>query len=167
MTQNLSRCSTLTPAAMAPDQIELERICERLLPRAIEIATAAHAGQLDKGGHPYIGHPTRVMNKMGSFAAKVVAILHDVIEDGGVTSAMLLAEGFPPVIVEAIESVTRQVGEPYNAYIARAAKNPIGRLAKLGDLEDNEDLSRIASPSEVDVKRSEKYRRSKIKINKM
>ena len=31
------------------------------LKRAIEIATLAHQGQVDKGGNDYIGHPLRVM----------------------------------------------------------------------------------------------------------
>lgn len=33
------------------------------LKRAIEIATQAHAGQVDKAGADYIGHPLRVMMK--------------------------------------------------------------------------------------------------------
>ena len=32
--------------------------------RALEIATQAHAGQTDKAGQPYIGHPIHVAEAM-------------------------------------------------------------------------------------------------------
>lgn len=51
------------------------------LNRAIEIATLAHAGQVDKGGAPYIMHPIRVMLAMDTEEARIVAVLHDVLED--------------------------------------------------------------------------------------
>jgi uncharacterized membrane protein YebE (DUF533 family) len=47
--------------------------------------------------------------------------------------------------------------EPYEHFIRRAAQNPIARLVKLADLEDNMDLSRIAQPTEKDHRRVEKY----------
>ena len=34
-----------------------------MLKKAISLAEKAHQGQGDKGGHPYIGHPKRVMKK--------------------------------------------------------------------------------------------------------
>jgi (p)ppGpp synthase/HD superfamily hydrolase len=37
-----------------------------LLARAIEIAASAHAGQVDKGGAPYVLHPLRMMLHMRS-----------------------------------------------------------------------------------------------------
>ena len=45
-------------------------------------------------------------------------------------------------------------------FVERAAQNPIGRVVKLADLEENSDLSRIASPSWEDLERIEKYRRA-------
>jgi len=36
------------------------------LERAIAIAATAHAGQVDKGGAPYILHPLKVMLRMSS-----------------------------------------------------------------------------------------------------
>jgi len=35
-----------------------------MLGRAIEIAVSAHAGEVDKGGRPYILHPMWVMNQV-------------------------------------------------------------------------------------------------------
>ena len=51
------------------------------LERAIEIAVTAHKGAYDKAGEPYILHPLRVMMRVDSQTEKIVAILHDVIED--------------------------------------------------------------------------------------
>ena len=45
------------------------------LHRAIELAVAAHAGQDDPPGEPYILHPMRVMKNMVSKDEKIVAAL--------------------------------------------------------------------------------------------
>jgi hypothetical protein len=56
--------------------------------------------------------------------------------------------------------VTKREGEDYEAFVRRAAANPIGRRVKLADLHDNCDLTRIAEPAERDLQRIEKYRRA-------
>jgi hypothetical protein len=56
--------------------------------------------------------------------------------------------------------VTKRDGEDYEAFVRRAAINPIGRRVKLADLHDNSDLARIAMPSERDFRRIEKYCRA-------
>ena len=60
--------------------------------RARDIATRAHRGQTDKTGADYIDHPRRVAERTRHYAAadqqeaaQVVAWLHDVVEDTGVT----------------------------------------------------------------------------------
>ncbi len=58
--------------------------------KALTIAAEAHAGQRDKDGQPYILHPLRVMGSVEGDAAKMVAILHDVIEDTAVTREDLI-----------------------------------------------------------------------------
>jgi (p)ppGpp synthase/HD superfamily hydrolase len=103
-----------------------------LLERAIAIAEQQHAGQVDKAGRPYIEHPKRVMNAMSNDAERIVAILHDVIEDTNLTLEQLAAEGFPDYVLEALDSVTRRDGETYEAFVARAAKNAIGRHVVCG-----------------------------------
>jgi (p)ppGpp synthase/HD superfamily hydrolase len=130
------------------------------LERAIAIAATAHAGQVDKGGAPYILHPLKVMLRMSTLEQRIVAVLHDVVEDCGVSLDELRKEGFSEDVLTAIESVTKVPGESYEDFIDRAAHNPIGRVVKLADLEENSDLSRIASPSWEDLERIEKYRRA-------
>ena len=130
------------------------------LEQAIAIAAKAHKGQVDKAGAPYVLHPLRIMLRVSTTEERIVAVLHDVVEDCGVSLKDLRVEGFPEVVIEAINSVTRRPEESYEDFVRRAASNPIGRRVKLADLEDNSDLSRIANPSARDHKRIAKYRRA-------
>lgn len=129
------------------------------LERAIQIAVEAHAGQRDKAGEPYVLHPLRMMFAVKSEAERIVAVLHDVVEDCDSWSFdRLKAEGFAPSILDALDSVTKRAGEDYTAFVQRAGLNPIGRSVKFADLQDNMDLSRIADPSDHDHRRIERYR---------
>jgi hypothetical protein len=128
------------------------------LERALAIAVQAHAGQLDKAGAPYILHPLRVMLQMDTNEERIVAVLHDVVEDSEWSLERLRAEGFSEHVLLAIDSVTSRVGEPYDAFVLRAGRNAIGRRVKLANLHDNCDLRRIATPTERDHARIEKYR---------
>ncbi|MBN3862920.1 HD domain-containing protein [Pseudomonas frederiksbergensis] len=130
------------------------------LERAIAIAAAAHEGQVDKGGAPYILHPLKVMLRVNTLEERIVAVLHDVVEDCGISVDDLRKEGFSEAVLTAIASLTKVPGESYEAFVERAAQNPIGRVVKLADLEENSDLSRIAQPSWEDLERVEKYRRA-------
>lgn len=131
------------------------------LERAIAIAAAAHAGQTDKAGAPYILHPLRVMLRVTTEAEHITAVLHDVIEDcEGWSFARLLEEGFSTDIIEALQSVTKREGEAYEDFVKRACENPIGRRVKLSDLHDNCDLSRIGNPTARDHERIARYRRA-------
>jgi (p)ppGpp synthase/HD superfamily hydrolase len=131
------------------------------LERAIEIAARGHAGQVDKAGAPYVLHPLRMMLSLKSNEERIVAVLHDVVEDAhGWSLDRLREEGFSEEIVAAIDSVTKRKGEDYDAFVRRAAANPIGRRVKMADLRDNCDLSRIAEPGPRDHERIAKYRRA-------
>ena len=128
------------------------------LERAIEIATEAHRGQLDKAGSEYIGHPLRVMAAGNGTEEKIVGVLHDVIEDSVWTFDMLVAEGFSDEIVEALRCLTkRSENEPYDKFIARVKNNPLAVAVKLNDLSDNMDIRRLPYISDKDVKRLKKY----------
>ena len=135
------------------------------LERAIAIAAKAHTGQVDKAGAPYILHPMRVMLRVTSIEEQMTAVLHDVVEDTTITLDMLLAEGFSREVVRAVDALTKRSGETYEAFVARAAMDPIGRSVKLADLAENSDLTRIQSPTTKDIERVEKYRRAITQIN--
>ncbi|QNM96441.1 HD domain-containing protein [Chitinimonas koreensis] len=130
------------------------------LEHAIALAARAHAGQVDKAGAPYILHPLRLMLTLGHNDERIVAVLHDVVEDCGWTAEALRAEGFSAAVVAAVEAVTRRDGESYEDFVLRAAADPLARRVKLADLRDNCDLGRIAAPTERDLERVAKYRRA-------
>lgn len=129
-----------------------------MLNKAIEIATKAHEGQVDKAGKPYIGHPLRVMNMGVTDDEKIVGVLHDVVEDSDWTFEQLVTEGFSVEVVEALRCVTKSSeSESYDKFIERIKANPLAVKVKLNDLTDNMDIRRLAYISEKDVKRLRKY----------
>jgi (p)ppGpp synthase/HD superfamily hydrolase len=113
------------------------------LERAIEIAARAHAGIGDKAGEPYILHPLRVMLGLTDGESRIVAVLHDVLEDTKVTREHIMAAGFSHQVLDALDAVTRRPGEPYEALIRRAAAHPIASQVKIADLMDNLDPERL------------------------
>lgn len=134
-----------------------------VIARAIEIAMDAHKGVTDKAGNPYVLHPLKMMSAVNSEEEKIVAVLHDVVEDAkdkGWNFERLEEEGFSPEVLEALRSVTVNDGEDYDDFIDRAAKNPIGRQVKIADLKDNMDVTRIGELTERDRDRLNKYKRA-------
>ena len=126
------------------------------------IADKAHEGQTDRNGWPYISHPRRValgarklVSEMAAAThpdssleelkaeAQIVALLHDTVEDTGVSLAYL-ARYFSARIVDAIDALTRRPGESYEAYLGRVRVNDLARLVKLADVADNTDPRRLA-----------------------
>lgn len=132
-----------------------------MLEKAIILATEAHQGQKDKGGECYILHSLRVMLCCQTEKQKIVAVLHDVLEDTKITEKDLIKEGFCKEIVEAVVCLTKKENEYYFDYITRVKQNNIARVVKLADLEDNMNLNRIKNVTEKDRQRVEKYKKAK------
>lgn len=128
-----------------------------LLARAVAIAAVAHQAQVDKSGAAYILHPLRMMMKARTEDERIVAMLHDVVEDTEWTFEALRGEGFPDYIIEALDGVTNREGESYEEFVERAAKNPISAAVKLLDLEDNMTITRLSHVTEKDLARLAKY----------
>jgi len=127
-----------------------------LLERAIEIAVDAHRGQKDKLGEPYILHPLRVMAQMNTDDARVVAVLHDVVEDCPRWMPLnIMNAGFGVGIIETLECLTRNKGEAYEDYIERCASNGVAKAVKLADLFDNLSTDRLCRLPYVTRKRLE------------
>jgi (p)ppGpp synthase/HD superfamily hydrolase len=110
---------------------------------AINLAITAHHGQVDKAGVPYIAHPLRVMNQMDSDTERIVAVLHDAVEDSSLTLGDLGRLGYSAEIIEAIDCLTRREGETYRQYIERLKQNPVAHKVKIADLQDNMAEGRI------------------------
>ncbi len=131
---------------------------ESLLSKAIEIALAAHSGQTDRAGMPYIGHVMRVMQAGKTDDEKIVGVLHDVVEDTNWTFEQLAIEGFPTHIIDALRCITKLSDiEPYDQYIERVKPNSLARSVKINDLSDNMDVRRMRELTDMDIIRLKKY----------
>ena len=131
-----------------------------MLNEAEVLATAAHAGQFDKAGKPYIFHPCTVAAMVKTEEEKTVAWLHDVVEDTPVTLDELRGHGFPEPVVAAVDVLTKRSGMEYGEYIRRVKQNPLALTVKIADMTHNMDLSRIPYPTAKDYARCEKYSRA-------
>ena len=131
-----------------------------LLDTAILVAYTAHHGQTDNSGIPYIEHPKKVASFLDSEEDKIIAMLHDVIED-----TFLTEEDLRPVfgdkIVDIVVLLTKVKGEDYFDYINRIKGNEIATRVKLADIKHNSDISRITNPTKKDYDRLEKYNKAK------
>ena len=89
---------------------------------------------------------------------KIVALLHDVVEDSEVSIEELANEGFPKKIIKAVGLLTKTDKKSYEEYIQEIKRNELARVVKLADLKDNMNISRLKSNSENDKLRIKKYR---------
>lgn len=129
---------------------------------ALKIALEVHKGQVDKGGAPYILHPIRVMLQMETDAERVVALLHDSVEDSDWFDLAQVNELFGPDIAAAVEAITKRSGETYEGYLLRVKGNPIATKVKLADIRDNSDTGRLGREVTIeDNSRLEKYARAR------
>jgi (p)ppGpp synthase/HD superfamily hydrolase len=112
-----------------------------LLQLAESLARVAHDGQQRKGnGEPYFNHCQRVAYAVAQYGtrAKIIAYLHDLIEDTDVDSWTLLRM-FPPSIVQVVQHLTRLESETYRQYLTRIvqSESKLALVVKLADVEDN------------------------------
>jgi guanosine-3',5'-bis(diphosphate) 3'-pyrophosphohydrolase len=81
-----------------------------LIVRAAETATVAHAGQLRRSGEAYVTHPIAVAGivaDLGLDAQTVAAaLLHDAVEDTGVTTEVIERD-FGPAVALIVDGVTK------------------------------------------------------------
>ncbi len=88
---------------LSPADIDLVR-------RAYRFADEAHLGQLRKSGEPYITHPIAVASQCTEWKldaqALMAALLHDAMEDCGVSKAELI-ERFGSPVAELVDGLTK------------------------------------------------------------
>lgn len=130
------------------------------LERALQIAVQAHAGQKDRNGAAYIFHPLRVMERCTRPETKMLALLHDVVEDTSVTFGDLAAEGFPQGLLATLRLLTHEEGVSYDDYITRIMTDPLAVEVKLADLQDNTDIRRLQEVDEKVAERMKKYQKA-------
>ena len=131
-----------------------------LIEQSLQIALEAYRGQTDKAGETYILHPLRLMAQMDTKEEMAVALLHDVIEDSKYTAEMLVDEGIPEEVVEAVEYLTKQEGENYEQFTNRVVNNKLAAKIKKADIEDNMNILRLETVREKDLQRVAKYHKA-------
>jgi (p)ppGpp synthase/HD superfamily hydrolase len=125
---------------------------------ALEIARTVHEGQDDPDGRPHIEHVLRVAEGLEG-EARLVAILHDVIEDDEEerwTRDALVEAGLSDRVAGAVDTVSRRAGEPYEAFIERivGSGDDLAITVKRADVRDNLRRSEAAG----DQQRVRRYR---------
>ena len=111
---------------------------ESRLDLAIALAKKIHKGQVDKQGVEYFKHPETVASFVEGEDAKIVAYLHDTVEDGdGKITIAQIREMFGDKIADAVALLTRPKDIPYFDYVRRIKTNKLATQVKLADLKHN------------------------------
>ncbi len=118
-----------------------------LIVQAYGVAEKAHDGQLRKSGEPYISHPLAVASILAGLSLDDItiaaALLHDAVEDTGVSVLDLEAQ-FGPVVASIVDGVTKlerirfdskqaQQAATMRKMLVAMAKDPRVLLIKLAD----------------------------------
>jgi (p)ppGpp synthase/HD superfamily hydrolase len=120
-----------------------------LLQVAWDIAYKAHRGQFRRDGStPYFTHVKDVARRCSKLSSntEMAAMLHDVLEDSGVTKQDLLDAGIPFSVVQAVIALTK-TDDNHDAYLTRVKADPIARAVKIQDMLSN--LSDDPTPNQI------------------
>ena len=128
--------------------------------KALLIATAVHEGQIRLNGDPYILHPLRVALKCKNKFSRVVAILHDVIEDSNFDEEDLKARGISEEVSHIVMILTHREKESYEDYIKRVVEDSVAIEVKMHDLEDNMDILQLPEMTDLFATRLQKYHKA-------
>ena len=127
-------------------------------------ASYALAGQTDKSGAPLLAHAERMAAALSPnlFPYKVVAILHDVLEDSSATLVIRLDSAqinlgslqlsVTREVGKALQAITRWEHEIYADYIKRVSNNELASEVKTLDLEDH-----LAHPDSIPASLQRRY----------
>ncbi len=98
----------------------------KLVKRAYYYAEQAHTGQYRRSGEPYITHPLAVANILASirmdYQSLVVAMLHDVIEDTGI-SKDAITDQFGETVADIVDGVSKLAKIGHETQAEKQAKN--------------------------------------------
>lgn len=122
--------------------------------KALEMATAAHNGQLDEAGNEYIIHPLYIADQCRSVNEKLVALLYNTINMTDLSIEEIRAN-FGSTVSDAVLAINKIDGESSEDYIKRVKTNPIARAVKVEDIkytismiDDKESIKNLESDLE-------------------
>ena len=134
---------------------------------AIERATEAHKGQVDKAGVDYIQHPLGVLKIVqeqlgGDEDDAIVAVLHDCIEDTKYGFDAIAKDFGRDIALDVLALSRLDRKETYDEHLVKVKKNPRARKVKIADTMHNGLESRLAllPPEEEADKRREEGSKS-------
>lgn len=104
--------------------------------RALKFAKKYHKGQKRRGGKDYITHCIAVADVAEGEEFKVIALLHDILEDTKCTYN-ILANEFGFFIAEIILTLTKRNNEKYKNYLERISCTMITAIIKMADIKHN------------------------------
>ncbi len=110
---------------------------KEILKIAEKIARKSHEGQKRWDGLDYTTHPEAVAKLVHNDKLKIIAWLHDVLEDTTTSQEDLYDEGIPENIMSSVRAITHKKNETYKNYIIRCSVNYCSSLVKLADLKHN------------------------------
>jgi GTP pyrophosphokinase len=143
------------------------KIDSRLLQRGYDVAEECHRGQLRKSGDPYITHPLAVATILAELGMDtttlVAALLHDTVEDTGLTLDDITV-AFGSEVAHLVDGVTKldkvkfgeaAQGETIRKMIVAMARDPRVLVIKLADRLHNMRTLRFLPPAKQERKARE------------
>ncbi|MDP9092112.1 MAG: bifunctional (p)ppGpp synthetase/guanosine-3',5'-bis(diphosphate) 3'-pyrophosphohydrolase [Actinomycetota bacterium] len=143
------------------------KVDSRLLQRGYDLAEECHRGQLRKSGDPYITHPLAVATILAELGMDtttlVAALLHDTVEDTGLTLDEITAE-FGSEVAHLVDGVTKldkvkfgaaAEAETIRKMVVAMARDPRVLVIKLADRLHNMRTLRFLPPAKQELKARE------------
>jgi guanosine-3',5'-bis(diphosphate) 3'-pyrophosphohydrolase len=143
------------------------KVDARLLQRGYDLAEQCHRGQLRKSGDPYITHPLAVATILAELGMDtttlVAALLHDTVEDTGLTLDDVTAE-FDAEVAQLVDGVTKldkvkfgdaAEAETIRKMVVAMARDPRVLVIKLADRLHNMRTLRFLPPEKQERKARE------------
>jgi guanosine-3',5'-bis(diphosphate) 3'-pyrophosphohydrolase len=143
------------------------KVDARLLQRGYDLAEQCHRGQLRKSGDPYITHPLAVATILAELGMDtttlVAALLHDTVEDTGLTLDDITA-GFDTEVAQLVDGVTKldkvkygdaAESETIRKMVVAMARDPRVLVIKLADRLHNMRTLRFLPPEKQERKARE------------
>ena len=128
--------------------------------KAFFLCVIKHWKQKDKAGKRYIWHPIHVMLNVEGYNEKIVALLHDIVEDTDVTVSDLKNLKFSKEVIEAVDVITKKKDQEYFSYLKLIKGNSTAKKVKIEDLKHNSDLKRLRFVTQKDMERAIKYKKA-------
>ena len=97
------------------------------------------------------------MLKVKGYKEKIVALLHDIVEDTDVSFQDLKKMKFSSDVLKSVYVITKNKNQDYFEYLEKIKQNKIARAVKIQDLKHNSNLKRLKKITQEDYKRLEKY----------